>query len=200
MKKYLYILSLSVLILQVSACKKTKDSLIETTPEEELFVVSDYTDSVFTAGIEGPAVDKDGNLYAVSFGADGTVGIVNSNKQASLFVTLPNGSTGNGIRFDSEKNMFIADYTGHNILKVDMQTKNISVFAHDNTMNQPNDIAISANDILFASDPKWSNNTGNLWRIDKTGQMTLLEGNMGTTNGVEIGTSEIYFMSMKVYN
>ena len=50
---------------------------------------------------------------------------------------------------------FIADYVNHNILKVDMETREISVHAHAPTMNQPNDIAIGANDIIYASDPNW---------------------------------------------
>jgi sugar lactone lactonase YvrE len=53
-------------------------------------------------------------------------------------------------------------------------------------MNQPNDIAIMANGILFASDPNWANNTGQLWRIARSGEVVLLEKNMGTTNGIAI--------------
>jgi len=53
-------------------------------------------------------------------------------------------------------------------------------------MNQPNDIAITDNDLLFASDPDWKNSKGQLWRIDTNGNFTLLEGDMGTTNGVEV--------------
>ena len=32
-----------------------------------------------------------------------------------LFITLPRGSVGNGIRFDANDNMFVADYKKHNI-------------------------------------------------------------------------------------
>ena len=39
--------------------------------------------------------------------------------------------------------MFVADYTGHNILRIDPKTKKVDVFAHEPRMNQPNDIAIS---------------------------------------------------------
>lgn len=140
----------------------------------------------FTSGIEGPAVDKDGILYVVNFGEKGTIGQVTPEGEASLFVNLPEGSVGNGIRFNSEGDMLIADYTNHNILQVDMDTKEISVFANKNEMNQPNDIAISEDDILFASDPDWKNSKGRIWRIDTDGSFTLLEDNMGTTNGIEV--------------
>jgi sugar lactone lactonase YvrE len=57
-------------------------------------------------------------------------------------------------------------------------------------MNQPNDIAIGANDRLYASDPNWAESTGQLWRIDTDGSTTLLEANMGTTNGIEVSPDE----------
>ena len=140
----------------------------------------------FPSGIEGPAVDVDGTLYAVNYEKPGTIGQVKTNGDSSLFLTLPEGSIGNGIRFNSKGDMLIADYTMHNILKVDMTTKEISVFAHNDKMNQPNDIAISDSDIIFASDPDWKNSKGQIWRIDTAGNFTLLEGEMGTTNGIEV--------------
>ncbi|MDF9797047.1 gluconolactonase [Catalinimonas alkaloidigena] len=144
----------------------------------------------FTRGIEGPAVDDDGNVYAVNFKEQGTIGKVTPNGDASLFVSLPEGSIGNGIRFNSKGEMLIADYPQHNILKVNMDEQTISIYAHEESMNQPNDIAIMDNDILFASDPNWSENTGNLWRINTDGSVDLLEDNMGTTNGIEISPDQ----------
>ena len=147
-------------------------------------------DHVFTQGIEGPAVDARGNLYAVSFGKDGTIGIVDKKDNAQLFVTLPEGSTGNGIRFDRAGFMYVADYSGHNVLKIDPKTKAISVHAHSDKMNQPNDIAIAKSGVIYASDPNWKESTGNLWKVATDGTVTLLEANMGTTNGVEVSTDE----------
>lgn len=162
----------------------------------------DYVgDGIFTQGIEGPAVDAKGNLYAVSFARDadasqgGTIGIVykpqvDKPQSAQLFLTLPTGSTGNGIRFDRDGFMYVADYTGHNILKIDPRSKVVSVHAHSDKMNQPNDIAIAKSGVIYASDPKWADNTGNLWMIARDGVVTLLEDNMGTTNGVEVSADE----------
>ena len=36
--------------------------------------------------------------------------------------------------------MFIADYKGHNILRYNMTSEELSVFAHNSDMNQPNDL------------------------------------------------------------
>ena len=155
--------------------------------QQRYYEAKDFTpDGLFTSGIEGPATDAQGNLYVVNFGREGTIGIVTPAGEASLFVNLPEGSTGNGIRFNRNGDMLIADYTGHNILKVNMQTKEISVLAHEASMNQPNDITITADDYLYASDPNWREGTGNLWLISPSGEVTLLEANMGTTNGVEV--------------
>ncbi|MFC5412077.1 SMP-30/gluconolactonase/LRE family protein [Larkinella bovis] len=154
---------------------------------EELFKSRVFTPvNGFTSGVEGPAVDKTGTVYAVNFAKQGTIGQITPGGEASVFVELPEGSIGNGIRFNRKGDMFIADYPKHNILKVTVGTKTVSVFANEPRMNQPNDIAIDSKDRLYASDPNWKNNTGNLWRIDTDGKVTLLEENMGTTNGIEV--------------
>ena len=156
----------------------------------ETFKAATFTpEKSFTSGCEGPAVDKDGNIYAVNFAKEGTIGKVSPDGKPELFVELPQGSTGNGIRFDSKGNMFIADYTGHNVLKVDMNTKNISVHAHEPTMSQPNDIAIDSKDRIYASDPNWKAKTGRFWRIDTDGKVTLLDS-LGTANGIDISPDE----------
>ncbi|WP_350356710.1 SMP-30/gluconolactonase/LRE family protein [Fodinibius salsisoli] len=144
----------------------------------------------FTSGAEGPAVDKVGNLYAVNYQRQQTIGKIYPDGTAEIFVELPGESIGNGIRFNSKGDMLIADYVNHNILKVDMDSREISAFAHNAKMNQPNDIAIGADDRLYASDPNWSEETGQLWRIDPDGQTVLLEKNMGTTNGITVSPDE----------
>ena len=111
---------------------------------QPLFVARPLTEkNKFTAGIEGPACDAAGNIYAVNFSRQSTIGQVTVGGQAKLFVDLPAGSTGNGIRFNQQGEMFVADYTGHNVLRVDLKTKKISVLAHEEKMNQPNDLTIA---------------------------------------------------------
>jgi sugar lactone lactonase YvrE len=135
-------------------------------------------------------VDARGNLYAVNFAQEGTIGITDKKDNAQLFVTLPKGSIGNGIRFDRQGFMYVADYTGHNVLKIDPSTKVVSVHAHSDQMNQPNDVAIAKSGVIYASDPNWKDSNGKLWKIAIDGSVKLLEENMGTTNGVEVSTDE----------
>jgi sugar lactone lactonase YvrE len=154
---------------------------------EDLFKATALTKpNEFTKGIEGPACDKAGNVFAVNFKEQGTIGRVSPDGKGEVFLTLPEGSTGNGIRFDKKGNMFIADYPKHNVLRVDAKTKKLSVLANEPKMNQPNDLAIDAKGNLYASDPNWGKGTGQLWRISKKGKVLLLADDMGTTNGIEV--------------
>jgi sugar lactone lactonase YvrE len=124
----------------------------------------------------------------VNYGVEGTIGKVSTKGEVSLALTLPKGSIGNGIRFDQKGQMFIADYTGHNIWRYD--GKKLELHAHQPQMFQPNDLTIAANGVIFASDPDWKNNKGQLWRIDTDGSSSLVEKDMGTTNGVEISPDQ----------
>lgn len=178
------VLKITIIFL---VCVMQSSFLAKDVKDDSLFVSSQFTPkNSFPSGVEGPAVDGEGNIYAVNYNHKGTIGKVTPEGDATLFVELPSGSVGNGIRFNSKGEMFIADYKNHNILKVNMETKEIEVYAHDSRMNQPNDIAIADNDVIYASDPNWSNSTGNLWMIDTNGVTHLLESGMSTTNGVEV--------------
>lgn len=160
----------------------------ETNP---LFKTQDFTkENIFSENIEGPAFDKHGNLFVVNYQKNGTVALVKPNGDVSLFLTLPEGSTANSIQFDQNGTMYLADFTGHNVLKVNMQTKEVGVHVHNDTFNQPNDLCINQKGQLFASDPNWKTSSGKLWRIDPTGVAVLLTEDMGTTNGIELSPDE----------
>lgn len=188
MKNVRFTISVYFLCGLLGACASSDSRQQE---EEAYYLATDFTqEGAFTAGIEGPAVDQAGNLYAVNFEVQGTIGKVSPQGIASRFVDLPEGSIGNGIRINQQGELFVADYTGHNVLKIHPLTREISVHAHDSGMNQPNDLAMMKNGTLFASDPNWKEKTGNLWRIDTDGSTHLLERNMGTTNGIEVSPDE----------
>ena len=55
----------------------------------ELYAASDFTpEDEFTSGIEGPATDADGNIYAVNFKEQGTIGQVTKEGKSSLYEKL----------------------------------------------------------------------------------------------------------------
>lgn len=139
----------------------------------------------FTHGVEGPSVDKFGNVYAVNFEKQGTIGKVTPEGTAEIFITLPDSSVANGSRFDRKGNLLLADYVRHNIFRVNMRSKKLSTVVHAPQMTQPNDIAIDNRGRIYASDPNFKANTGRVWRVDRNGKVTLLE-TMGPANGIDV--------------
>jgi sugar lactone lactonase YvrE len=147
----------------------------------------------YTFGIEGPAVDKQGNLYVVNFGKAGTIGkLAAGAAQSQLFATLPDGSVGVSIRFDRDGRMLVADYKGHNIFLVSADGKDVTPYFHADAFNQPNDMTIAADGTLYASDPHWKGHDGQIWRIAKeadgtiAGEKMIAERRMSTTNGIDL--------------
>lgn len=177
MKRLLLILSLTGCVLSGSA---------------QLHVARDLTsENLFSENIEGPNVDKEGNLFVVNAERDGTIGLVKPNGEVLLWLVLPKSSLANSIMFNENGNLLLADWKGHNILFVDKKTKAVAVYAHSDQFNQPNDLCINKKGQLFASDPDWKNSTGKLWRIDRGGgKPVLLKENMGTTNGIELSPDD----------
>jgi sugar lactone lactonase YvrE len=155
--------------------------------KEKPFIATPLTaEKAFTAGIEGPACDAKGNIYVVNFAKQQTIGKISPQNKGEIFVVLPGTSTGNGIVFDRKGMMYVADYVGHNVLRIDPATRKVTVFAHNNKMHQPNDLAIAPDGTLYASDPDWSTSKGQVWRIGKDGKTSLAAEKMGTANGIEV--------------
>lgn len=155
--------------------------------EESLFFARPLTaENSFTTGIEGPACDARGNIYAVNFARQQTIGRVTPDGKGEVFVELSSNSTGNGIVIGRDGTMFVADYVGHNILRIDPKSRAVSVLAHDERMNQPNDLALAPSGDLYASDPNWKESTGQVWRASPAGKLSLVATNLGTSNGIEV--------------
>ena len=158
---------------------------------QSLFRAYDHTaENLFTRNCEGPAVDKDGRLFVVNYQKDGTIGLVQPDGKVEVFVTLPGKSVGNSIRFNAEGHMLVADFVEHNVLEVDPDTKAVSVYCHDDRFNQPNDLCISKKGIVYASDPNWQKQNGQIWKIGKDKKAVLLKENLGTTNGICLSPDE----------
>lgn len=172
-------------LFSYAACGLLWFSSAVATAEEELFVAKPFSPG-WTTGIEGPACDAEGNVYAVNYSARGTIGRATPDGKTEDWIALPNKSVGNGIRFDRAGMMYVADYANHNILQIDPKTKEVKVFAHEDTMHQPNDLAIGPDGTLYASDPDWGKEQGQVWRIGKDGKISLLVKDLGTSNGVEV--------------
>lgn len=153
----------------------------------------------YPKGIEGPAVDAAGNLYVVNFKKQGQIGRLRPGAtQSELFATLPSDgvkpSIGNGIRFDRDGRMYVADYNRHKIFVFERGETEPRPYFESGLFHQPNDLAIAADGTLYASDPKRSANTGQIWRITRGpngkghGEIMSTEPKrkMGVTNGIDL--------------
>ena len=154
------------------------------------FVARDLIgDGAFTSNAEGPAAGPDGAIYAVNLDKDGTIGRItlhaDGSAKAEVFLTLPEGSRGNGIRF-RDGAMFVADTLGRKILRVDLRTRAVSTFAALPASNGPNDLALAPDGSFYTSDPNWTDNSGRLWQVSRDGVVQLLEDGMTTPNGLDV--------------
>ena len=170
----------------------------------------------YTPGIEGPAIDAGGSLFVVNFQRQGTIGKLSPGAARSeLFAVLPAGSIGNGIRFDREGRMYVADFKKHNVLVFERGQTVPLVYFHSDRFNQPNDLTVAADGTLYASDPSFSRRTGQIWRITRgpdgkgRGEVMSSERHMGITNGLDLspdgatlyvsesGTPEVWAYQLK---
>lgn len=163
-----------------------------------LFVSEQITPSgEYTSGIEGPAVDALGALYAMNFRSQGTIGRLSpGGSKSQPFAVLPLGGVGNGSRFHREGRMYVADYKNHNIFIFDHGSDVPKLYFHSSAFTQPNDLAMARDGTIFASDPDFHNNSGRIWRIDRgtdgsvNGAPMLSERAMGETNGLDLTPDE----------
>ncbi len=184
-------LSLAVLFITFIAAACARKLAPDWNFDKTRYQAKDHTaENLFSSNIEGPAVDRSGRLFVVNYEKDGTIGLVHPNGSVELFLLLPENSTGNSIQFKADGRMLVADFTGHNILEIDPETKRVAVYCHEPRFNQPNDICIHSNGMVFASDPNWKEGTGQLWRIDPDRRAVLLAADMGTTNGICLSPDE----------
>ena len=164
---------------------------------EPLFEARQLTPaSEYTFGIEGPAVDAEGNLYVVNYARQGTIGKVATGETGSqLFAELPLRSVGISIRFGRDRRMYVADYKKHSIFVFEPAATTARAYFHSDSFNQPNDMAIARDGTIYASDPNWRGRSGQVWRIVPAGAagkgaVMATERKLTTTNGIDLSPDE----------
>ncbi len=163
---------------------------------EELYQAEKLTEEIATNKTEGPACDAQGILYFCNMQQEGlefthksanqgNVARVAPDGTAEVFVTLPEGMRGNGMRFTKEGDMLIADQLGGHVLKVDGETKEVSVYYDfPDDAGNPNDLALRSDGLLFVSFFR-----DGLWRISPDGsEAEKVSG--GFFNGIDFSPDE----------
>jgi len=186
--------------------------------EDGLFVSKQFTPvKEYTSGIEGPAVNAAGDLFVTNIRRVGTpnpdrkgvIGVLRKGAaKSTVFAVLPSrvtsdGTTvrgiGNGIRFDQQGRMYVADYPNHiiHMFEPNSTTRRDYFVALPNNpgkpaFNQPNDLAIARDGTLYASDPDMTAGTGQIWQITRgsdglgRGKPMTSTRSMGKTNGIDL--------------
>lgn len=172
-------------------CGCQSESAYYLSPDTEVYRAYDLTgENLFSINIEGPSFRND-TLFVVNYQQDGTVGMVLKDGRVEKYIDLPEGSTANSIKFDPEGNMYLADFTEHNVLKITPE-KQISPYYHSNDFNQPNDIVRSDKGWIYASDPNWAAGSGRIWLVKGQDEGQIVADSLGTTNGIALSPDEKY--------
>jgi sugar lactone lactonase YvrE len=173
--------------------------------DEELFVAKQISPTnEYAPGIEGPSVSAAGDLYVMNMrrpGGDpnrkGGIGRLKPGAPRSeLFAVLPDNSVGNGSRFDSQGRLYVADYVNHKIFVFSPGDNSPREYFRG-SFHQPNDLAIAPDGTLYASDPKFSDGSGQIWRItrgpDGLGRGAVMSPprTMGITNGIDLSPDNV---------
>lgn len=152
---------------------------------------------LYTRGIEGPAVDSDGNIYAVALDREGTIGVhfVGQESTPQVWLTLPDGGRSTSVLVAPQNKIYIADYIKHRIYvmqKSALQPNPQPVMLVENAeMNQPNDMTLLENGTLFLSDPTWAKGKqGHIWRLSPQGILEKALTGLKAPNGIDFSPDE----------
>ncbi|MDO4557625.1 MAG: SMP-30/gluconolactonase/LRE family protein [Planctomycetia bacterium] len=149
---------------------------------------------------EGPAFDRDGNLYVVNYEGFGKIGRITPDGHASVFCDLQEIapvegkiSRANGLKVDREGRILAADCGAARLLRIAADGKSAEILA-DSCDARPfrglNDLALDREGNIFFTDPDGSNDDtpiGCVYRYDaKTGAVTRVASGLAYPNGVGV--------------
>ncbi|MBI2481682.1 MAG: SMP-30/gluconolactonase/LRE family protein, partial [Planctomycetia bacterium] len=149
---------------------------------------------------EGPAFDRDGNLFVVNYRGNGNIGRITKDGTASVWCVLDaltpiegQRSQANGLKVDSEGRLVVADAGGGRLLRISADGKSGQVLAdrwNGARFNSINDVALDTKGNIYFSDPGGSNAEnpiGSVYRFDiGTNAITRLATNLAFPNGLAV--------------
>ncbi|KAJ2896558.1 hypothetical protein IWW38_001983 [Coemansia aciculifera] len=164
----------------------------------------DASNTAFGSLIEGAAVDRHGNFYAVNYnGSKAAVGQAYP-CQSLLFADLHRSSSWfNAVRFSVDKHgvqeAYLGDVANHRVVRLrdpggKAQFMHSEVLCQSPDFLQPNDLAIAhSTGRVFLSGMRFTADSvvgdGDLWTCDSAGTATKL-GSFYRTNGIEVSPDE----------
>jgi len=149
---------------------------------------------------EGPALDREGNLYVVNYRNNGTIGRIAVDGTARVFcdlrVAAPAGERkpqANGLKLDRQGRLVASDAGAGRLLRIAADGKSVEVLAEsfeNKRFDAINDVALDLAGNIFFTDPGNSNAekpTGSVYRYDvQKGKVTRLDTGLAYPNGIAV--------------
>ncbi len=149
---------------------------------------------------EGPALDREGNLYVVNYRNNGTIGRIAPDGTAKVFCDLralaPAGERkpqANGLKMDRQGRLVASDAGAGRLLRIAADGKSVEVLAEDyegKHFDVINDVALDLAGNIFFTDPGNSDAkkpTGSVYRYDvQTRKVARLDTDLAYPNGVAV--------------
>lgn len=142
---------------------------------------------------EGPAIDREGNLYVVNYRQWGTIGKITPEGAASILVDLRKELPAdgdklpscNGLKIDDDGNLIGAETGTSQIVRISKDGKKVDVLAREVDgvrLNGLNDVALDpAGNIYFANPGQRS-----VYRINRDGSIDRLNPEPIGSNGIGV--------------
>jgi len=156
---------------------------------------------------EGPALDRDGNLYVVNYRNNGTIGRIGPDGAAKVFCDLRalaplagRKPQANGLKLDRQGRLVASDAGGGRLLRIAADGKSVEVLADScdgKRFDVINDVALDLAGNIFFTDPGESNAehpTGSVYRYDhQTRKVARLDTGLAYPNGLAVTPDQKHF-------
>jgi gluconolactonase len=144
---------------------------------------------------EGPAIDRQGNLYVVNYRAWGTIGKITPDGSASIFIDLrkhlpaqgDREPSSNGLKIDDEGNVIGAETGTSQIIRIPRDGSRVDVLVkevHGERLEGLNDVALDPKGNVYFSNPgrenvyRWNKADGT---VDKLNPSPIGSNGIGLT-------------------
>lgn len=149
---------------------------------------------------EGPAFDRQGNLFVVNYRGNGNIGRITPDGEASIWCNLGEVAPmeerrpqANGLKVDREGRLVVADAGGGRVLRISSDGKTAEVLADryaGSRFNSINDVALDTRGNIYFTDPGGSSAErpiGSVYRYDiATSKVTQLATGLAFPNGLAV--------------
>lgn len=150
-----------------------------------------FVGGTFDSFLEGPAFDRQGNLYCVDV-PFGRIFRIDPHGRFELFIEYDGEP--NGIQIHRDGRLFVADRR-RGIVSIDPASRAVSILASRYDLEPfrgPNDLVFASNGDLYFTDQGMSDylrRDGRVFRLGADGELTLVLADLPSPNGIAVDPS-----------